>query len=114
MRMRARGLVGRVRVVGRHRWGVVNVDGGLVGVIVVVILGISARWRGARIYGDIIINVVVHGKIGECGLWERLCYHLAPLVLQMRVVASGFFLCKLGGIGQALLLTASNDGSDTL
>jgi hypothetical protein len=32
----------------------------------------------------------------------------------VRVVASGFFLCVLGGIGQALLLSAFDDGSNTL
>lgn len=113
--MGARLLVGGVRIVGRHRRRIVYVDSGvLVRVVVVVILGIGAWWRGARIYGHIVVDVVIHRKIGKCGLRKRLCYHLASLVLQMRVVASGFFLCELCGIGQTLLLSAFDDGSYAL
>lgn len=103
----------RVRVISGHWWRVVACDSVLVGVVIIVVLGISARWRGASNHRRRVV-VVVHGEIRESGLGKGLGNHLSFFVLQMRVIAHSFLLCKFSGIRKALFLSALNDGSDTL
>lgn len=114
-------VVARLLRVRRHRrvveWGVLHaiVDGCLVVCIVEVALSADRASRGtARADGGDVVSVVVDGDVRERRLGKRLGNELALLVLEMRVVASGFLLRKGSSLGKTLLVPALDNLRDTL
>ena len=102
-------------IVGGHRWRVVSGhDRILVRVVMVIVLGISARWWGTSIYRHVVVEIIIHGEVRQRGLRKRFSNHFAFLVLQVGEITPCLFLSKLSGVGEALLLPALDNSTDTL
>jgi len=111
MRMYARLLIRVIGIIGGH-WRRIIIFVGIVVVLILSAVGVSARWHSSM-HGRNIV-VVVDGQIGEGGLRKRLGNEFTLLVLEVREVTHRLFLGKLGSIGKPLFLFAFNDGANSL
>ena len=111
-------LMVAVRVRGHRRIVHRRVVCGVLGLVVVVVVrGVRCRVgarRNTSAHGRSVVDVVVDGEVWKRRLRKGLRDELALLVLEVREVASSFFLGKSSGLCKTLLVPALDDLRDTL